>query len=218
MINKFISSWHVLGLRKLQLNFICHFSAACTSVSSLMLCLVWGIHVLIPILCIWRMRWWWMNLFHSSNQTRILTRSEMTMDHLIFQTKQSLKDAGLLKILETQNTAWDVHTFTKFQNCILHCFPLFLQNENRLLWKLGTLPPGLLTFYKLTHPLDKSWHVLGLGYNPTIERSEIDNAAVIHYNGNMKPWLEIAMTKYRPYWTKYINYEHPYIHGCKISQ
>ena len=95
---------------------------------------------------------------------------------------------------------------------------LFVQNENRLLWKLGTLPPGLLTFYKLTYPLDKSWHVLGLGYNPTIERSEIDNAAVIHYNGNMKPWLEIAMTKYRPYWTKYINYEHPYIHGCKISQ
>ena len=97
-------------------------------------------------------------------------------------------------------------------------YVLFVQNENRLLWKLGTLPPGLLTFYKLTHPLDKSWHVLGLGYNPTIERSEIDNAAVIHYNGNMKPWLEIAMTKYRPYWTKYINYEHPYIHGCKISQ
>ena len=97
-------------------------------------------------------------------------------------------------------------------------FPSLLQNENRLLWKLGTLPPGLLTFYKLTHPLDKSWHVLGLGYNPTIERSEIDNAAVIHYNGNMKPWLEIAMTKYRPYWTKYINYEHSYIHGCKISQ
>jgi alpha-1,4-galacturonosyltransferase len=60
--------------------------------------------------------------------------------------------------------------------------------------------------------------VLGLGYNPTIERSEINNAAAIHYNGNMKPWLEIAMTKYRPYWTKYINYGHPYIHGCKISQ
>uniref|UniRef100_A0A0E0LFK3 Hexosyltransferase n=1 Tax=Oryza punctata TaxID=4537 RepID=A0A0E0LFK3_ORYPU len=91
-------------------------------------------------------------------------------------------------------------------------------NENRLLWKLGTLPPGLLTFYKLTHPLDKSWHVLGLGYNPSIERSEIDNAAVVHYNGNMKPWLEIAMTKYRPYWTKYINYEHTYVRGCKISR
>ncbi|KAH0448339.1 hypothetical protein IEQ34_022139 [Dendrobium chrysotoxum] len=89
-------------------------------------------------------------------------------------------------------------------------------NEDRALWKLGTLPPGLLTFYKLTHPLNKSWHVLGLGYNPSIDRSEIENAAVIHYNGNMKPWLELAMTKYRPYWTRYINYDHSYIRNCKL--
>ncbi|CAD6218415.1 unnamed protein product [Miscanthus lutarioriparius] len=91
-------------------------------------------------------------------------------------------------------------------------------NEDRVLWKLGTLPPGLLTFYKLMHPLDKSWHVLGLGYNPSIDRSEIDSAAVVHYNGNMKPWLELAMTKYRPYWTKYIKYDHPYIRGCNLSE
>ncbi|XP_073012305.1 polygalacturonate 4-alpha-galacturonosyltransferase-like [Typha latifolia] len=91
-------------------------------------------------------------------------------------------------------------------------------NEDRVLWKLGTLPPGLLTFYKLTHPLDKSWHVLGLGYNPSIDRSEIENAAVVHYNGNMKPWLELAMTKYRPYWTKYIKYDHPYVRGCNLSE
>ncbi|KAJ6686155.1 GALACTURONOSYLTRANSFERASE 4-RELATED [Salix purpurea] len=75
-------------------------------------------------------------------------------------------------------------------------------NEDRVLWKLGTLPPGLITFYNLTHPLEKTWHVLGLGYNPSIDRSEIESAAVVHYNGNMKPWLELAMTKYRSYWTK----------------
>lgn len=91
-------------------------------------------------------------------------------------------------------------------------------NEERLLWKLGTLPPGLITFYGLTHPLDKSWHVLGLGYNPSIDRSEIENAAVIHYNGNMKPWLELAMTKYRGYWTKYIKYNHPYLRQCKLNE
>ncbi|KDP28715.1 hypothetical protein JCGZ_14486 [Jatropha curcas] len=91
-------------------------------------------------------------------------------------------------------------------------------NEDRVLWKLGTLPPGLITFYGLTHPLEKSWHVLGLGYNPSVDRSEIDNAAVIHYNGNMKPWLEIAMTKYRTYWTKYIKYDHPYLHSCNLSE
>ncbi|KAF6160337.1 hypothetical protein GIB67_019106 [Kingdonia uniflora] len=91
-------------------------------------------------------------------------------------------------------------------------------NEERVLWKLGTLPPGLITFYGLTHPLSKSWHVLGLGYNPSIDRSEIENAAVIHYNGNMKPWLEIAMAKYRPYWTKYIKYDHPYLANCNLSE
>ncbi|KAH1199633.1 Polygalacturonate 4-alpha-galacturonosyltransferase [Glycine max] len=89
-------------------------------------------------------------------------------------------------------------------------------NEDRVLWKLGTLPPGLMTFYGLTHPLNKSWHVLGLGYNPSVDRSEIDTAAVIHYNGNMKPWLEIAMTKYRSYWTKYVKFNHPYLQNCKL--
>ncbi|KAK3028566.1 hypothetical protein RJ639_039257 [Escallonia herrerae] len=91
-------------------------------------------------------------------------------------------------------------------------------NEDRVLWKLGTLPPGLITFYQLTHPLEKSWHVLGLGYNPSVDRKDIENAAVIHYNGNMKPWLELAMTKYRSYWTKYIKFNHPYIRSCHLSE
>ncbi|KAM7476358.1 hypothetical protein LguiB_023601 [Lonicera macranthoides] len=91
-------------------------------------------------------------------------------------------------------------------------------NEERVLWKLGTLPPGLITFYGLTHPLEKTWHVLGLGYNPSIDRTEIENAAVIHYNGNMKPWLELAMTKYRSYWTKYIKFNHPYIRSCNLGE
>ncbi|XP_019161078.1 PREDICTED: polygalacturonate 4-alpha-galacturonosyltransferase-like isoform X1 [Ipomoea nil] len=91
-------------------------------------------------------------------------------------------------------------------------------NEERALWKLGTLPPGLITFYGLTHPLDKSWHVLGLGYSPSIDRKEIENAAVIHYNGNMKPWLELAMTKYKLYWSKYVKFDHPYFRACKLSE
>ncbi|XP_068646738.1 polygalacturonate 4-alpha-galacturonosyltransferase-like isoform X1 [Aristolochia californica] len=91
-------------------------------------------------------------------------------------------------------------------------------NKDRVLWKLGTLPPGLITFYGLTQALDKSWHVLGLGYNPSIDKSEIESAAVIHYNGNMKPWLELAMTKYRPYWTKYIKFDHPYLKDCNLSE
>ncbi|KAJ7554337.1 hypothetical protein O6H91_06G135600 [Diphasiastrum complanatum] len=89
-------------------------------------------------------------------------------------------------------------------------------NEDRVLWKLGTLPPGLITFYNLTYALEKKWHVLGLGYNPAVRRKDIETAAVIHYNGNMKPWLEIAMQKFKSYWTKYVEYDHPFLQLCNI--
>lgn len=91
------------------------------------------------------------------------------------------------------------------------------QNENRTLWKLGTLPPGLITFYKTTKPLDKSWHVLGLGYNPNISAEKIKKAAVIHYNGNMKPWLDLAMNQYRDYWTKYVDYGMVFVQMCNFG-
>lgn len=91
------------------------------------------------------------------------------------------------------------------------------QNENRTLWKLGTLPPGLITFYSTTKPLEKSWHVLGLGYNPSISMEEIRNAAVVHFNGNMKPWLDIGMNQFRHLWTKYVDYDDDYIRQCNFA-
>ncbi|KAG2297966.1 hypothetical protein Bca4012_009158 [Brassica carinata] len=90
-------------------------------------------------------------------------------------------------------------------------------NENRALWKLGTLPPGLITFYSTTKPLDKSWHVLGLGYNPSISMEEIRNAAVVHFNGNMKPWLDIAMNQFRPLWTKHVDYDLEFVQACNFG-
>lgn len=90
-------------------------------------------------------------------------------------------------------------------------------NQDRLLWKLGTLPPGLITFWKRTFPLEKSWHVLGLGYNPSVGQKDIEQAAVIHYNGNMKPWLEIGIPKFRNYWAKYLDYDQPYLRDCNIN-
>lgn len=91
------------------------------------------------------------------------------------------------------------------------------QNRDRQLWKLGTLPPGLITFWKRTFPLDRSWHVLGLGYNPSVSQREIERAAVIHYNGNMKPWLEIGIPKYRGYWANYVDYDNMYLRDCNIN-
>uniref|UniRef100_A0ACD6AMM0 Uncharacterized protein n=2 Tax=Avena sativa TaxID=4498 RepID=A0ACD6AMM0_AVESA len=90
------------------------------------------------------------------------------------------------------------------------------QNEHRLLWKLGTLPAGLVTFWNRTFPLDRSWHLLGLGYKPNLNPKDIERAAVIHYNGNLKPWLEVGLPKYRKYWSKYVNFDQASIRECNI--
>lgn len=89
------------------------------------------------------------------------------------------------------------------------------KNVDRTLWKLGTLPPGLLTFYGLTEPLDPMWHVLGLGYT-NVDQQLIEKGAVLHYNGNSKPWLKIGMEKYKPLWDKYIDYGHPLLQQCNV--
>ncbi|XP_015953553.1 probable galacturonosyltransferase 10 [Arachis duranensis] len=89
------------------------------------------------------------------------------------------------------------------------------KNIDRTLWKLGTLPPGLLTFYGLTEPLDPSWHVLGFGYT-SVDPVLIENGAVLHFNGNSKPWLKIGMEKYKPLWEKYMDYSHPLLQQCNF--
>ncbi|GFZ16966.1 galacturonosyltransferase 11 [Actinidia rufa] len=91
------------------------------------------------------------------------------------------------------------------------------QNVDKLLWKLGTLPPGLLAFYGLTESLDRRWHVLGLGFDLNIDNRLIESAAVIHFNGNMKPWLKLALGTYKPLWERYMNQSHPYLQDCVTS-
>ncbi|XP_073296176.1 probable galacturonosyltransferase 9 [Primulina huaijiensis] len=90
-------------------------------------------------------------------------------------------------------------------------------NEDLALWKLGTLPVGLLTFYSTTKSFDKAWHVLGLGINPSISMDEINKAAVIHFSGDMKPWLDIAMNHYKHLWTKYVDNEMEFLQMCNFG-
>ncbi|KAF3789024.1 putative galacturonosyltransferase 6 [Nymphaea thermarum] len=91
-------------------------------------------------------------------------------------------------------------------------------SKRRQLWKLGSLPVGLVTFYNLTTVLNHRWHVLGLGYDSSKSREEIERAAVIHYDGNMKPWLDIGIPKFKGYWSKFLNYDQPYLQQCNIHE
>jgi lipopolysaccharide biosynthesis glycosyltransferase len=86
------------------------------------------------------------------------------------------------------------------------------------MWKLGTLPPALIAFKGHVHPIDASWHMLGLGYQNNTNIESVKNAAVIHYNGQSKPWLQIGFEHLRPFWTKYVNYSNDFVRNCHILE
>ncbi|XP_021764300.1 probable galacturonosyltransferase 6 isoform X1 [Chenopodium quinoa] len=93
----------------------------------------------------------------------------------------------------------------------------FLQEGNgRPLWKAGSLPLGWVTFYNQTVALDQRWHLLGLGFDSVLRLEDIEQAAVLHYDGIMKPWLDIGIKKYKGYWNKFANYDHPYMQQCNL--
>lgn len=81
----------------------------------------------------------------------------------------------------------------------------------------GSLPLGWLTFYNKTMVLDRRWHILGLGYDSGVDRNEIERAAVIHYDGIRKPWLDIAMGRYKGYWSKFMKFDHPIVQRCNLQ-
>ncbi|CAM8934988.1 unnamed protein product [Rhodiola kirilowii] len=90
--------------------------------------------------------------------------------------------------------------------------------SNLTMWKLGTLPPALIAFKGQIHSIDPSWHMLGLGYQDKTDIEKVKKAAVIHYNGQSKPWLEIGFEHLRPFWTKYVNYSNDFIRNCHIME
>ncbi|XP_072987617.1 probable galacturonosyltransferase 12 [Typha latifolia] len=84
------------------------------------------------------------------------------------------------------------------------------------LWQLGTLPPGLIAFHDHVHVIDPYWHMLGLGYQENTSVADAERAAVIHFNGRAKPWLDIAFPQLRPLWAKYLNFSDKLLKSCNI--
>ncbi|KAG5043554.1 hypothetical protein AAZX31_03G140900 [Glycine max] len=106
---------------------------------------------------------------------------------------------------------WRRHNLTALYHRYLQ------MGSKRPLWNIGSLPLGWLTFYNKTKVLDRRWHILGLGYDSVVDKNEIERAAIIHYDGIRKPWLDIAMGRYRSYWTKYLNFDLPILQRCNLQ-
>ena len=113
---------------------------------------------------------------------------------------------------------------------LLHYVPLFaitiisiqslLQNlkSGLTLWKFGTLPPALIAFRGHVHGIDPSWHLLGLGYQEKTDIDSVRRSAVIHYNGQCKPWLDIAFKNLQPFWARHVNYSNDFVRNCHILE
>ncbi|KHN11952.1 Putative galacturonosyltransferase 15 [Glycine soja] len=89
------------------------------------------------------------------------------------------------------------------------------------LWNPGVLPPALIAFAGQVHPIDSSWFVTDLGYRHRSEEisnsiERVEAAAVVHFNGPAKPWLEIGLPEVRTLWTRYVNFSDKFISKCRI--
>ncbi|KAL9238851.1 hypothetical protein vseg_013223 [Gypsophila vaccaria] len=76
---------------------------------------------------------------------------------------------------------------------------------------------SLLTFQDLLYALDDSWVLSGLGHDYDLDGQAIRKAAVLHYNGNMKPWLDLGIRKYKSIWVKFLNREDKLLSKCNVS-
>ncbi|XP_039069332.1 probable galacturonosyltransferase 14 [Hibiscus syriacus] len=143
-----------------------------------------------------------------------------------FKTYFNFSHPLIAKYLDPDECAWaygmnilDLRAWRKTN--IRETYHFWLRENlksNLTMWKLGTLPPALIAFRGYVHPIDPSWHMLGLGYQSKTKIKNVKRAAVIHYNGQAKPWLEIGFEHLRPFWTKYVNYTNEFVRSCNILQ
>uniref|UniRef100_A0A5B6Z390 Hexosyltransferase n=1 Tax=Davidia involucrata TaxID=16924 RepID=A0A5B6Z390_DAVIN len=80
-----------------------------------------------------------------------------------------------------------------------------------------SLRASLLTFQGLVHALDDAWVLSGLGHDYGLDIQGFKKAAVLHFNGNMKPWLELGIPQYRGYWKKFLNRENQFLSDCNVN-
>lgn len=89
------------------------------------------------------------------------------------------------------------------------------------LWNPGVFPPALIAFEGQVHPIDSLTLVTNLGYryqSDKLSKERLEAAAVIHFSGPAKPWLEIGFPEVRSLWSRYVNFSNKFIRRCRITR
>uniref|UniRef100_J3MP70 Hexosyltransferase n=1 Tax=Oryza brachyantha TaxID=4533 RepID=J3MP70_ORYBR len=108
---------------------------------------------------------------------------------------------------------WRKHKVT--ENYLLILKKVVMKDETSL--RTAAFPLSLLSFQHLIYPLDERLILSGLGYDYAIDEEVARSSAVLHYNGNMKPWLELGIPSYRKYWKRFLTREDKFMDECNVN-
>lgn len=82
---------------------------------------------------------------------------------------------------------------------------------------VGNMSVELIGLYNNTRVLDDLIYVVDLDETHEVN-NDFQNAAAIHYRGYAKPWLGIGLSRYRSFWTRFVNYDNPFLQECNINK
>ncbi|KAL5205116.1 hypothetical protein ABZP36_009987 [Zizania latifolia] len=126
-----------------------------------------------------------------------------------FDTNSCVWLSGL-NVIELEK--WrDLHITSRYDQLLRK-----LQKDSLTSFPLKVLPISLLVFQDLVYPLEDSWVQSGLGHDYGIGQTDIEKSAALHYNGVMKPWLDLGIHDYKGYWRKYMTNGERFMTECNI--
>lgn len=108
---------------------------------------------------------------------------------------------------------WREHNVT--ENYLLLMKKFKFKDERSL--RAAAFPLSLLSFQHLIYPLDGKLTLAGLGYDYGIDEEVAQRSASLHYNGNMKPWLELGIPGYKKYWKRFLVRGNRFMDGCNVN-
>lgn len=90
-------------------------------------------------------------------------------------------------------------------------------NRGEESFQAASVRATLLAFQDLVHPLDDTWMLSGLGHDYGLNIEAVKKAGVLHFNGNMKPWIDMGIPKYRGYWKRFLIRENQFLSDCNVN-
>jgi alpha-1,4-galacturonosyltransferase len=76
---------------------------------------------------------------------------------------------------------------------------------------------SLSSFQNFIYHLDGRSILSGLGYDYGIDPEVAPSSAALHYNGYMKPWLELGIPDYKKYCRRFLTQEGRFMDECNVN-